>query len=479
MALSNIKWFIAVSFKTELFSEYIIQHGYQFMGKILGIPFSFQHRKNVDNDICIDLEEHTQFQRLVKTDYKRILPHFFKVIEEVSKEFIEFGEKLQTKNLKGISNDELAKTFSQYCALYEKVAGLIGVPAPCEFVLTDILKEKLEQHLGSKNLTFEQFLAIISFCDRETKTFQERMDLLRLSIRMQNGGDISKDVEKHSTKYIWITKTLFLGEDYTSETIIKEIKAEIKKNPKKRITKIKSDKEREVKQFKEITSGVSDDAKKDIKLFQELIFFRNARLEWLNEGCHNGCSLLNEIAKRLDLTFEELIYLMPFEIENILNKKSKVDKNEIQRRLKKYALVMENGKITLYTGNEVDPHKVNVKVTVTNELTGTCASQGKVIGKVKIIKDRSELHKVVKGDILITRLTTPDFVMAMEKAAAIVTDIGGLTSHAAIVSRELGVPCLVGTETATQVFKDGDLVEVDATNGKVRKVKSTGLHISK
>ena len=132
---------------------------------------------------------------------------------------------------------------------------------------------------------------------------------------------------------------------------------------------------------------------------------------------------------------------------------------------------MENGKITLYTGDEVEQHKVQMKVTETNELVGTCASQGKVIGKVKIVKDRSELHKVVKGDILVTRLTTPDFVMAMEKAAAIVTDIGGLTSHAAIISRELGVPCLVGTETATQVFKDGDLVEVDATNGKVRKIK--------
>ncbi len=472
MALNEKQWFVVVSFKTELLSEYIIQNGYKHMDKILGMGFSFKNRKNVDNDICGVREEYAHFQELIKNDYRKLLPHFFKVIEEVSKEFIEFGEKVQTHNLKDISDNELADLFSQYCSLYEKVAGLIGVPAPCEFVLTDGLKEKLENYLNSKKITFEQFLAIISFSDRETKTFQERMDLLRLAIKMQAGENISKDIEKHSQKYIWITKTLFLGEDYTPKTVIKEIKAEIRKNPKERIAKIKSDKGREVKQFKDIISGISEDAKKDIKLFQELIYFRNARLEWLNEGCHKGFILLNEIARRLKLTFEEIIYLLPSEIEDLLEGKSTIDKPEIKKRLKKYALVMDDGKINLYTGDEVEQHKVKRKiVTEMNELIGTCASQGKAIGRVKIVKDRSELHKVVKGDILVTRLTTPDFVMAMEKAAAIVTDIGGLTSHAAIVSRELGVPCLVGTETATQVFKNGDLVEVDATNGRVRKIK--------
>ncbi len=82
-----------------------------------------------------------------------------------------------------------------------------------------------------------------------------------------------------------------------------------------------------------------------------------------------------------------------------------------------------------------------------------------------------DIHKVRDGDILITRLTTPDFVTGMEKAAAIVTDIGGVTSHAAIVSRELCKPCVVGTLHATQVFSDGDVVEVDATKGTVRLIQ--------
>lgn len=471
MAIKNNHWFVVVSFKVELLSEYIIQNGYLHMGQILGINFSFKNRKNVDNDVYGLTEEYAEFQNLIKDDYKRLLPHFFKVIEDVSKEFIEYGGKLNKKNLKDMSNSELVELFDEFCVLYTKSSGLIGVPAPCEFVLNDVLKEKLENHLKSKNMAFEQFLTIISFSDRETKTFQERMDLLKLAIKMKNEEDISEEIKKHSEKYIWITKTLFLGDDYTPEQITEEIKGEIEKNPEERIAKIKRNKEKEIKEFKEIMSEVPKEVKEDIKLFQKLIFFRNARLEWLNEGCHKGIVLLNEIAQRLGLTFDELIYLMPFEISDWLNGESKVDKKEIEKRLDKYALVMEDSKITLYTGNEVEQHRVKVKVTETDELVGTCASQGMAKGKVKIIKDRSELHKVEKGDILVTRLTTPDFIMAMEKAAAIVTDIGGLTSHAAIVSRELGIPCVVGTETATQVFKEGDLVEVDATNGIVKRIK--------
>jgi pyruvate,water dikinase len=76
-----------------------------------------------------------------------------------------------------------------------------------------------------------------------------------------------------------------------------------------------------------------------------------------------------------------------------------------------------------------------------------------------------------EGNILVTTMTTPDFVPLMQKAAAIVTDIGGLLSHAAIVSREMKKPCIIGTHVATKILKDGNIVEVDAIKGIVRKVK--------
>ena len=100
-------------------------------------------------------------------------------------------------------------------------------------------------------------------------------------------------------------------------------------------------------------------------------------------------------------------------------------------------------------------------------LEGYGASPGIATGIAKIIQDVSELWKIEKGDILVTRMTSPDYVTSMEKSAAIVTDEGGLTSHAAIVSRELGVPCVIATKTATQTLKDGIRITVDATHGKI------------
>jgi len=100
-------------------------------------------------------------------------------------------------------------------------------------------------------------------------------------------------------------------------------------------------------------------------------------------------------------------------------------------------------------------------------LSGAPASPGVASGPVKIVPDPSQIDKVMTGDILVAEMTTPDFVPAMKRAAAIVTDRGGRTAHAAIVSRELGIPCVVGTEKATAILKDGQIITVDGSNGKV------------
>jgi len=100
-------------------------------------------------------------------------------------------------------------------------------------------------------------------------------------------------------------------------------------------------------------------------------------------------------------------------------------------------------------------------------LTGAPASPGVASGPVKIVPDPSQIDKVLQGDILVAEMTTPDFVPAMKRAAAIVTDRGGRTAHAAIVSRELGIPCVVGCEKATAILKDGQIITVDGSSGKV------------
>jgi pyruvate,water dikinase len=100
-------------------------------------------------------------------------------------------------------------------------------------------------------------------------------------------------------------------------------------------------------------------------------------------------------------------------------------------------------------------------------LFGQPASPGIGSGEVKVILNLADLRKIVKGDILVTKMTNPDMVVTMQKAAAIVTDEGGATAHAAIVSREMGIPAVVGTGTATKVLKDGMYVTVDGFKGKI------------
>jgi pyruvate, water dikinase len=100
-------------------------------------------------------------------------------------------------------------------------------------------------------------------------------------------------------------------------------------------------------------------------------------------------------------------------------------------------------------------------------LSGLAASPGIGSGKVKIIKDLNDLDKIEQGDILVTIMTNPDMVVTMQKCTAIVTDEGGMTAHAAIVSREMGIPAIVGTREATKKLKDGEIITVDGTTGKI------------
>jgi pyruvate,water dikinase len=109
-------------------------------------------------------------------------------------------------------------------------------------------------------------------------------------------------------------------------------------------------------------------------------------------------------------------------------------------------------------------------------LEGLAASPGIASGVVKIIYDLKDLPKIKQGDILVTKMTNPDMVVSMQKSAGIVTDDGGLTAHAAIVSREMGIPAIVGTGDATKKLKDGDIITVDGYSGKVYKGKIAENH---
>jgi len=124
---------------------------------------------------------------------------------------------------------------------------------------------------------------------------------------------------------------------------------------------------------------------------------------------------------------------------------------------------------TRSTKSETEPGQEESKAEVL--LKGIASSLGMASGPVKIIHSPDQIDEVKEKDVLVTEMTSPDYVPAMKRAAAIVTDTGGQTSHAAIVSRELGIPCVVGTGTATHVLTSGQVISVDGAKGVVYKGK--------
>ena len=104
----------------------------------------------------------------------------------------------------------------------------------------------------------------------------------------------------------------------------------------------------------------------------------------------------------------------------------------------------------------------------TAEISGQAAAPGQARGRVRIVRSRDDLPRLQPGEVLVTVMTNAVYTSFLRKAAAVVTDEGGRTCHAAIAAREFGRPCIVGTLVATTVLKDGDLIEVDADHGIVR-----------
>jgi pyruvate,water dikinase len=148
----------------------------------------------------------------------------------------------------------------------------------------------------------------------------------------------------------------------------------------------------------------------------------------------------------------------------------------LAKRFEDHAIVLEDGKVSLYWGDELETYRslqekdTQIHGNVT-ELSGLGSSPGNAIGKAVVVRTSKDLHRVLKGDVLVTTMTTPEFVPALERACAIVTDEGGILCHASIVSRELHRPCVVGTRIATKVISDGDEIQVNATAGKVKIIK--------
>jgi|GEM_PF-3361740 len=212
--------------------------------------------------------------------------------------------------------------------------------------------------------------------------------------------------------------------------------------------------------FERLFTKLPATLQEDATLIQRMLRIRDYRFAAILKGAYSLGPFLDELAKRLKISYDQLIHLTPNEIKA---------KNTIScdERMEGYA----NSPDGILVGEEMEALKARFNPRKEkHEIRGKGVSAGIATGPARIVRSIKDLHKVQKGDVIVCDLTSPDYMAALQKVVAIVANIGGFTSHSAIVSREFGIPCVVGTGDATNSFTDGDILEVDGERGIVKKV---------
>lgn len=286
-----------------------------------------------------------------------------------------------------------------------------------------------------------------------------------------------KKLLKHVKKYPWVVISHFSFED-VFETLMQRYNFD-KKHPQQ-YNFIKEKKELKKKQ--KLLLKNHKNKTELAHLLQKLAIYRMKI-----KSCWGGLDfyrikLINEIARRGgEFAIDVSKYYLIKDIENLLNRKP-LSSNEKQKRKECFVGLRKNGKAIYVSGEKAEKLaqkelKELYVIKKTNKLKGIIANPGKVQGIARILpannigKTRELRKNFKKGQILFTGMTQPNIMDIASRAGAIVTDEGGMLSHAAVISREFKIPCIVGTHFGTQIFKEGDLVEVDANKGVVKILK--------
>jgi len=282
--------------------------------------------------------------------------------------------------------------------------------------------------------------------------------------------------ERHAERYGWLSIRYFLGQAWTKNDVLNRLRGVDRNLAKHELqNKLSHRRERELL-IKEAVNRLSVKDKKIVQQIRQLVYLRTQRGDFFNETAYYVRPLLDRIAAELNVSYLDLLNLPAKEMALAL--RGKIDYLEIiSKRQKNFLIYHDFGRSEVLAGGEVvsylNSHPfLKIKVDNVTRFAGQVGYKGRVEGAVKIVKTNQDIKKVNKGDILVTNMTTANFLPALEKAAAFITDEGGITCHAAIIAREMKKPCIIGTKIATKVLKDGMIVEVDADRGVVKIIKN-------
>lgn len=325
---------------------------------------------------------------------------------------------------------------------------------------------------------YEEILLAISSPLR-LNSYQE----MRLAICRQALRPSSRGLTNLVRKYHWYNEYSFIEplheKSFFQDEVLRLSKQTALEESNKIIQEIKNNKKR----YRKIINRIKD---KKIKLLAEIInhytFLRTDRIDVYKKGQAKARVIYDLLAVEFSEQSgepwkrEQVVNLLNKEIFDYLEKGILPDKKEVEKRMKDgyvYYFDADGGHIATDPKFIAGAQDSILNKKIDQEIKGQIACPGKASGKVVIVNGKGDLKKVGVGDILVARITMPDYTPVMKLASAFVTEEGGITSHAAIVARELGKPCIVGTGNCTKILRDGDLVEVNADKGIVQIIKKS------
>jgi len=453
----------------------------EYVERVLGCDLGCKKYLYLDKEVFMEEDNfealQTKLVEKIEENGVGLLSEFAEKWREKTGELIalaqDVNESAETK-----TDAELADLFKKFANKNYEASTSMLLPLEIQEFLEKRIRGMLESR-GEGNV--EQKLAVLTAPEKVAENAREFEALLCLAAKTRAANlklyDLNQEtldsIDGHIRGFGWINAGGFEGNPWTRKQIIERMRA-LKNDPQKALEEMRegkrANKEEAEKLMKKL--GLNYEEETIIKITKEYLFIKTMRMNAFMKANFIARPFLSEIASRTHIGFFDLVYLTPEEITDYLEKRTEPDKKKLEERKRGYGVLILENEARTFEGRDLQNFKKQFLVEEgsrqVQELKGKTAFKGVKKGIVKIVKGISDLAKVRQGDVMVTPMTEPKFVPAMERAAAFVTDEGGILCHAAIVAREMSKPCVTATKNATKVLKDGDLVEVDANNGVVR-----------
>jgi len=408
-----------------------------------------------------------------------------KKAEAISRPAKLYFDSLKQKDLKDLTNQDLLEQYDEYGQWVATIVAIYSQTEPhCFSLVEQIILKALQDKLNDEKKVRQAFSSLmIPTLKQELLTLRDQ-GFIELALERKENPHIEKKIKSFQRKYGFI----YVVTEETNGDL-----EDVKNRLNEAIKKDAKDLKKELAIIEENHLQIASDSKslmKSLRLDNDvMVLIRSAsnlglmRLnlaQYLRYGVIFSGKFLREFGRRTLLSADQVEALLFEELEEWLLQDKKVSLDVINKRKKRFVLVFDNGKMELLVGKNADEFIKKVKPPINleniSEISGSVANSGKIKGFVRVVSSfegtlQKQIKEMRKGEILVTEMTRPQVLLAVKKASAIVTDEGGINCHAAIMSRELNIPCIIGTKIATQVLKDGDEVEVDANEGIVRILK--------